>query len=182
MIRTFKTKPYVYEVKDVNKTIIRKTIMELINSDCDRKYPTYCQRINHCGVKKTYRGFYTKLDSGFIICHKNSNLFKLYDDTILTPNIEEILDRSKPDSKFEDQMIGLFNTKNDGYKEPVIFANLDDKFITAWTPKQTIVVPSKYYIIAHKLLGNQTEKYIDEKANGIFFESPKGKALVMKIK
>ena len=166
----------------VNKTNIRKSIMELINSHCSIKYPTYCQRIHHVGIKKTYRGFYTKLDSGFIICHRNSNLFKLYDDSILTPKIEEILEKSKPNSELENKMIGIFDYTDSSTMNPVIFACREEDIITAWTPKGSVSVPNKYYEKAHELLGPQTEKYVDEDSKGIYFESPRGKALVMRMK
>ena len=40
---------------------VQKTILKLINSDCDRQYPSYYQRTQlHEVVKKYYRGFYTR--------------------------------------------------------------------------------------------------------------------------
>ena len=160
----------------------RKTIMELINSDCDKKYPSYYERTKlHKGVLKLYRGIYTEVGNGFVICHKDSNLFQLYDRSILTPEINNILsanvfqyDEKKTQkiidslSKFDKDNLKLISLKKKEKEDLVIYSKEGYK----------LIIPNEYYVIAHKLLGDDVNEYIFD--GGIYIDSSKGKAIVMR--
>ncbi len=45
-----------------------------------------------------------------------------------------------------------------------------------------MVVQIKYYKIAHMLFGEKAKEYMIQEANGVYFDSPNGRALVLKKK
>ena len=164
----------------------RKALLELIDNDSEKKYPSYYARKNlHHGVMKLYRGLYTATENGFVICHKMSNLFELYDKSILTPNIKEMLEAT---SMYNDlgkieSLPGLVSkTIKKENLRPVFCTQIDKENVRTSTGDydESLYVPTKYYKIAHKLLGKETKEWMFE--IGLYFESPKGKALVLKRK
>lgn len=173
-----------------NLNNVRKTIMSLINDDCMKDYPSHYQRTYlHQGVLKTYCGIFTKTEDGIIIIHKDSNLFQLYDESILNPTLEEIMERTcslgveRKKERLEAAKRLLSNTNNRFQKE-IWYTSEDDEYIEAWPSNEAIstYVPKKYYDIAHSLLGEQVKEYMDNNGNGIYLKSPNGKALIMRMK
>ena len=182
---------YVEKRKDIKYIKgARKAIMSLIDSSCLKDYPSYYQRTHHQGIVKTYLGFYEKTEKGFILVHDNSNIFEIYNDEILTPDIEGMLRRSLTLGDSEDRLKQLKIIKNiisslenegnmiidrteEGYKEVKAYADYCCS---------SVVIPSDYYNITHKLLGEDTEEYIYDCEMGLYFKSSKGKALILGIK
>ena len=169
-------------IKYINS--VQKAITNLINSDCSKEYPSYYQRVNlHSGVIKLYKGFYNEIDNGFVICHKRANAFQLYDRSILTPKIINMLEGSYYFNKEEDRisksqkLINILSSFNESKLKPIFSKCIDEKNIIVWSSDgYELVVPNDYYVIAHKLLGEDTLEYIT--STGIYFNSHKGKALV----
>ena len=167
---------------------VQKTLLKLINSDCDRQYPSYYQRTQlHEGVKKYYRGFYTKVDNGFIICHGNGTAFQLYDRSILSSEIIDILERSyyyyfdeEERKKHSQRLINIFSDLNEKNVKKISSINENKTNVIASTSdEQKIIISTEYYKIAHKLLGEDVLEYIS--GNAMYFNSPNGKALVCRM-
>lgn len=160
----------------------RKTIMELINSDCDKKYPSYYERTKlHKGVLKLYRGIYTEIGNGFVICHKDSNLFQLYDRSILTPEINNMLSANVfQDNEQKTQRIIECFSKLDKDNLKLISLKKKEKenLIILTKDGYKITIPNEYYVVAHRLLGDDVNEYIFD--GGIYIDSSKGKAIVMR--
>lgn len=168
---------------------VRKAINDLIDNDCDKEYPSYYARtVLHYGVIKIYKGIYGETDKGFIILHKRSNAFELYDKSVLTDNIAQALERScvysdERKRKGEELSNLLSNLANKDLT-PIYSFNQDKNNTKVWSAdgEASMVVPTMYYKIAHKLLGEQAKEYMIQEANGVYFDSPNGRALVLKKK
>jgi len=168
---------------------VRKALNDLINNDCNKDYPSYYAKTTfHAGVLKIYRGFYGETDKGFIILHKRSNAFELYDKSVLTDNIAQALERScvysdERKRKGEELSNLLSNLANKDLT-PIYSFNQDENNTKVWSAdgEASMVVPTMYYKIAHKLLGEQAKEYMIQEANGVYFDSPNGRALVLKKK
>jgi len=165
----------------------RNALMKFIDNNCNKEYPSYYARTHyHACVVKTYKGFYNKLENGFIISNQ-SNAFMLYDRSILTPEIEKMLDESYSRcnlKKHEEQkkaIMGGFDRIEKEIMSPVISKTIEGKLIDLQSADILYAtVPAIYYDIAKKLLGKGTREYVYEM--GVYFESSKGKALVMKTR
>ena len=166
-----------------------KAIMELIETDCYRKYPSYYERTQlHKGSFKVYRGFYSKLENGFVICHKDSNIFRLYDDKILTPEMKKILETSIEDKnsldiqKKEGVILDVLSNASLTSKL-VLSTSKEGNVTTSYTLNKEIAlpVPTGYYNAAHKILGKDTKEYIDGN-KGLYLSSPIGQAYLMRLK
>lgn len=168
---------------------VRKAINDLIDNDCDKDYPSYYARtVLHYGVTKIYKGIYGETDKGFIILHKRSNAFELYDKSVLTDNIAQALESScvysdERKRKGEELSNLLSNLANKDLT-PIYSFNQDKNNTEVWSADgaASMVVPTMYYKIAHKLLGEQAKEYMIQEANGVYFDSPNGRALVLKKK
>ena len=59
-----------------------------------------------------------------------------------------------------------------------------EKTITACSYNNhiSIAVPSRYYMIANKFLGESTKRFISPSADGMLFSSVSGKTLILGIK
>ena len=163
-----------------------KAIMELIETDCIRKYPSYYERTQlHKGSFKVYRGFYSKLENGFVICHKGSNIFRLYDDKILTPGMKKILETSIDGNSLsetqEKKILDILSNPSLNSK-PVLSTSEDGNVTTSYTLDKEISlsVPTKCYLSAHKILGEDTNEYIDED-KALYLTSPIGQAYLMRL-
>ena len=165
-----------------------KAIMELIETDCIRKYPSYYERTQlHKGSFKVYRGFYSKLENGFVICHKGSNIFRLYDDKILTPEMKKILETSIEGNSLSDtqekekKILDVLSNVSLNSK-PVLSTSEDGNATTSYTLDKEISlqVPTKYYKAAHKILGEDTKEYINED-KALYLTSPIGQAYLMRL-
>ncbi len=171
-------------IKDVNK--VRKAIMSLINNHCEIDYPSYQARVErHEGPKKYYRGIYSEVDNGLVMLHRQSNAFQLYDRSILTPNIIKILEgtqfynNKKTILSMSKSIIDFFGKLSTDELIPIQNAEGKEKVTTLLTETDIeFSVPSQYYEIAHQMLGEDIEEYAFEK--GLFVDSPKGRALIMK--
>lgn len=168
----------------------RKALMDLINSDCIKEYPSYYNRVNnHVGVLKTYKGIFFKTDNGLIITAGDSNLFELCNKNIINEDIDEIIERTcaqynnntkiiKERLEILKEIVAVLDEK---YTKEVFCSGEEGTLIQAWTDdkKSSVVVPTKYYRLANKLLGKDTLKYTDDKGMGMYLKSDNGKALIM---
>lgn len=168
---------------------VRKAINDLIDNDCDKKYPSYYARTRlHYGVIKIYKGIYSETDKGFIILHKRSNAFELYDKSILTDNIAQALERSCVYSderkRKGEELSNLLSKLVSKDLTPIFAVDQDSNYtkVSSGDGQVSMVVPTMYYKIAHKLLGEQAKEYMIQEANGVYFDSPNGRALVLKKK
>ena len=176
-------KKYMMENKYINS--LQKTLTELINSNCEKKYPSYYQRVNlKKGIVKLYRGLYAEMDNGFIICHDESNIFQLYDKSILTPKMIDMLEGSyhfwngEKRKEYIQIINEIFSDLNKDKLKQIFSTKEENNKITAYSKNgYEIMIPKKYYNFAHNILGDDTSEYIS--GNGVYFDSPKGKALVM---
>ena len=164
---------------------VQKIITEFINNNCDIEYPSYYQRTQHQGIRKYYRGLYIEIDDGFVISPNSGNVFQLYDRSVLTPKISEALKNSyryhdeEERIKIKGGVIKLFSKANE-IKSPLHAKKSKEGIIVAGSTNGTqIMVPEEYYEIAQKILGNDTTEYITN--FGMYFDSPRGKALVMRM-
>lgn len=172
---------------DCNYSSEQETLLKLINSDCDKIYPSYYQRVElKKGVMKVYNGFYTEMGNGFVILHRDSNIFQIYDRNILTPKMVEMLEGSLKYSqegqrqKYTQIVYDAFSELNKDKLKPVYSKNEDGKCIVVKTKDgQELTFPAEYCIIAHKLLGEDTSEYIIK--DGMYFDSPKGRAIVLRF-
>ena len=166
--------------------MVLNTIKQLIDSDCETEFPSYYQRTElHQGVQKLYKGFYSELDSGFVMCHKKSNIFELYDRSILTPKIIQSLEGSyyfDTDEKRESnvqKIKTIFSGCSKNEAKAIFSTNKEDKDIIANTMDgNELIIPSEYYTVAHNLLGEDTLEYAYKDSLGIYFSSPRGRAIV----
>lgn len=168
----------------------RKVLMNLINSDCETEYPSHYQRVElHQGIRKTYRGIFTRNENGLILLYRDSNLFELYNEEILTPSMKDILERTcsfEQETK-KQKLEGIKRVIADLDKtvqREVAYISHDEKCIEAWSSneKVSVIVPSEYYTIAHQLLGEKVEEYMDNEGTGICLKSSNGRALIMGCK
>jgi len=172
--------------KYINKA--RKAVMQIIDDDCETEYPSYYERVNlHLGIKKYYKGVITSTESGLIIFHKNSNLFKLYNGKILNETIEQIIERNAKYShkKERNKIIESAQRSDDNldknFTEEVICSDNvnDDIVLLSEDENVSARVPGYYYSIAHKLLGDEVEEHIHKSGSGLYLKSPYGKAVIM---
>ena len=190
-------KEYLDERMDANYIkAARQAIMSLINSDCIKEHPSYYERVElHQGIIKTYLGLFEKTENGIVICHKDSNIFELYNEKILNSSLKDILKRTADFGDINEKKYKLESIKraltslDKKCQREIVYTSEEANNIEAWTSTvQTgssykdlsVIVPSNYYKIAHKLLGEKTEEYMYSKGDGLYLKSPKGKALIMR--
>ena len=171
---------------DCNYSSEQETLLKLINSDCIKKFPSYFQHTKQKkGTLKMYRGFYTEMEKGFVIIHRDSNLFQIYDKSILTPKMIEMLEGSY---KYKDEgqrqkytqiVRDVFSELNNKEKLKSIYSTNEDGkyYVVESEDGQELTFPTEYCNIAHKLLGEDTSEYIVK--NGMYFDSPKGRAIIL---
>ena len=175
---------------------VEKVLMNLLESDCYRMYPSFYERLNGLGkMKKVYNGIIEKTENGIIVFHESSNLFELYKEEISNTNLENMIeynrnfydDNDGHREKRED-MLYKIQDKLDGldkkYHKKVIYTSTDDhRYVRLLDryEKIDVFVPNRYYTIAHQLIGDNTEEYLDSKGTGVYMKSTHGRALIMRM-
>ena len=133
--------------------------MNLLESDYYRRYPNYTQRLNgEEKMKKVYNGIFEKTEN---VAHK----VKRGD---MLDIIQEGLDGL--DDRYYKEVSYLQITDDRRY---VRLFNKDEKL--------DVLVPNRYYTIAHQLIGDNTDEYLDYKGSGVYMKSAHGRALIMRM-
>ena len=181
------------DLKELKK--VKKVLMDLINSDYYNEYPSYYQRKNHDEkVKKVYNGIFEKTESGIIVLHQNSNLFQIYNKEVLNPNLEQLLEYNreyynqhhdiKRETMLDKIQTGLADLDK-RYKKKAYFFDLtdDDRYVEVSDryEKASALIPNRYYKMAHQLIGDETDEYLDSKGSGVYIKSNYGRALIMRM-
>ena len=176
---------------------VKKVLMNLLESDYYRRYPTYTQRLNGEGkMKKVYNGIFEKTENGIIVFHENSNLFELYNTEILNTSLENMMEynrdyynenvahKVKRGDMLDRIQEGLDGLDDRYYKEVAYLQITDDRrYVRLFNKdeKLDVLVPNRYYTIAHQLIGDNTDEYLDSKGTGVYMKSAHGRALIMRM-
>ena len=176
---------------------VKKVLMNLLESDYYRRYPSYTQRLNGEGkMKKVYNGIFEKTENGIIVFHENSNLFELYNTEILNTSLENMMEynrdyynenvahKVKRGEMLDRIQEGLDGLDDRYYKEVSYLQITDDRrYVRLFNKdeKLDVLVPNRYYTIAHQLIGDSTDEYLDSKGTGVYMISAHGRALIMRM-
>ena len=184
-------KKYVDTVMDNNNLLpARRAVMELVNQDSEKEYPSYYQRVElHQGIRKYYNGVIAKIEDGLLIFHMNSNIFYLNNEKIIDKELNDIITRNIKYSNKENRDNTIASTKkyltkvDSNYITPVVTISDNTNGITdveVWPEDKSFsaLVPGNLYRIAHELLGKQVEQYVKEPGDALYLKSPLGKAVI----
>ena len=176
---------------------VKKVLMNLLESDYYRRYPSYTQRLNGEGkMKKVYNGIFEKTENGIIVFHENSNLFELYNTEILNTSLENMMEynrdyynenvahKVKRGDMLDRIQEGLDGLDDRYYKEVAYLQITDDRrYVRLFNKdeKLDVLVPNRYYTIAHQLIGDNTDEYLDSNGTGVYMKSAHGRALIMRM-